>query len=120
MILWRSIQRHSAERRRPPTIAPPHERRSERGDVRPRAAVNARLVESCVCEYGRESFCFEVARACESAPGLAGATPGRGSGRAGTGARRDRAQQQEEGGPVWDSDMLFFNLLQTGSSEKQV
>ena len=116
MILWRSIQAQSAERPRPPTIAPPHERRSERGDVRPRAAVNARLVSHVSASMGvsRFGFCFEVARACESAGCARGTRRTPGAGPAGP------RQQQEEGGPVWDLDMLFFNLLQTGSSEKQV
>ena len=111
MILWRSIQaqcgKTAAADYRPPARAPQRAGGRTSASGRERAAR-----ESCVCEYGRESFCFDGLLARESAPaGLAGHRER---------DRRDRGQQQEEGGPVWDLDMLFFNLLQTGSSEKQV
>lgn len=112
MILWRSIQaqcgKTAAADYRPPARAPQRAGGRTSASGRERAAR-----ESCVCEYGRESFCFDglLARERVRARGTR-RTPGAGP----AGPR----QQQEEGGPVWDLDMLFFNLLQTGSSEKQV
>ena len=66
------------------------------------------LVESCVCEYGRESFCFlRLLARVRVRPD----SPDTGTREREGRDRRDRAQQQEEGGPVWDSDTCSFLIF---------